>query len=574
MTRSAPLLALLCLAIGVGHLATQTGKATAATSVVAPKQTADSLLNDLRAVLPVASEFATGVRTERDGPPEGNALPVPDIGLVRPIAVWQRAFAGDAGVFDLGGSRALSVEIAATAFPSARNVEKPFGLLDLIDWGRVMMGAPNDDGGTIDTVRAMQLGDVGTTRRGWIAEGMRVPGAPVSLDWAHGLFARGRVLITVDVIGLPGLQEQGLQRLLRAIDSRIQANPALLLSEPQSARAALDEPSDADRARIRETTGGIAIETIPARSILAEDAMTTQASLALDHGVASYARTLAGQGLTFPLGESAIIELSTSAALHPTPVSALRRVEEFESAGADDFLSMFGDSLVTVSAHEIAGYGPDGRLAVSEVRGVMRFDAVSAAIAEGRMIVTLLAIAPPGRLHTDDVLPVVDAMLDRLHETVPPELRQPIAAALREPLMRLIAIERDVRRLAGIGQVREAFDALAARDTVGAAVEPHPGTWRQLCWHGTVRGLAELALDACERSVASDSSDVIARGNRGIARAVTGDREGAIADFEFVVASGGPGAWLDERVRWLRALRAGEQPFTEEVLADLLVRYP
>lgn len=56
---------------------------------------------------------------------------------------------------------------------------------------------------------------------------------------------------------------------------------------------------------------------------------------------------------------------------------------------------------------------------------------------------------------------------------------------------------------------------------------------------------------------------------RGLARALTGDFAGAIADFEAYVT------WMTNeenktRVQgWIEALRAGENPFSKEVLEEL-----
>ncbi len=100
-------------------------------------------------------------------------------------------------------------------------------------------------------------------------------------------------------------------------------------------------------------------------------------------------------------------------------------------------------------------------------------------------------------------------------------------------------------------------------------------TWNNICWLGSIDGEAALVLFACDEAVTRDSKY---RDARGLARALTGDRQGAIEDFQAFVR------WLDQnkpehaaaqkaqRQSWLDGLRAGKQPaaiFTKEVLEQL-----
>lgn len=85
------------------------------------------------------------------------------------------------------------------------------------------------------------------------------------------------------------------------------------------------------------------------------------------------------------------------------------------------------------------------------------------------------------------------------------------------------------------------------RDTAGkqlfSAVEKQEpksaATWNSLCWWGALTGQAQLALPWCDRAVTLASADELPgyRDSRGVTRALTGDLEGAIADFQFSLAS-------------------------------------
>jgi hypothetical protein len=98
-------------------------------------------------------------------------------------------------------------------------------------------------------------------------------------------------------------------------------------------------------------------------------------------------------------------------------------------------------------------------------------------------------------------------------------------------------------------------------------------TWNALCWFGSLYGAAGRVLDACEAAVAAAPEDGGIRDSRGLARALTGDVAGAIADFEFAVAwareTGNEEAFIDSREGWIAELRAGRDPFDEETLAQL-----
>ncbi len=105
-----------------------------------------------------------------------------------------------------------------------------------------------------------------------------------------------------------------------------------------------------------------------------------------------------------------------------------------------------------------------------------------------------------------------------------------------------------------------------------------------LCWQGSVNGFAAIVLPACERAVelAESSGDTYSvtayRDSRGLARAMTGNVEGAIEDFQFFIDAMATTDDFDpetearytrEREDIIAALREGRDPFTEELLRAL-----
>jgi tetratricopeptide (TPR) repeat protein len=117
----------------------------------------------------------------------------------------------------------------------------------------------------------------------------------------------------------------------------------------------------------------------------------------------------------------------------------------------------------------------------------------------------------------------------------------------------------------------------AAAADFDRAVELNPDYAEALnnaCFASSLLGRVRDVIELCERAVSLEPENGVYRDSRGVARALTGDLQGAIEDFEVVVA------WLrtDERLydifgatreRWLAELKAGRNPIDEATLAEL-----
>lgn len=97
-----------------------------------------------------------------------------------------------------------------------------------------------------------------------------------------------------------------------------------------------------------------------------------------------------------------------------------------------------------------------------------------------------------------------------------------------------------------------------------------------LCWGYAVEGQPETALPYCQQAIAVEPGNPQFQDSRGLAYALLGNFEAAILDFETYVAwleEVQPGlAWRQEATRrrnWIEILKAGENPFTPALLADL-----
>ncbi len=124
------------------------------------------------------------------------------------------------------------------------------------------------------------------------------------------------------------------------------------------------------------------------------------------------------------------------------------------------------------------------------------------------------------------------------------------------------------RKLVKEGKVKEAIDSYKQAEKIDTT-QISARKWNNLCWYGSLYKQAADVMFACEKAVALDPKNGNIVDSRGLARALTGDIEGAIVDFQVYVE------WTDDeeekaqRQEWIKALQAGEDPFTDEVLKEL-----
>ena len=85
--------------------------------------------------------------------------------------------------------------------------------------------------------------------------------------------------------------------------------------------------------------------------------------------------------------------------------------------------------------------------------------------------------------------------------------------------------------------------------------------WKELCWFGSLNNQDQDVMFACEKAVAMSPQDGKIIDSRGLARALTGNIEGAIADFLVYVEWTRNEEKKAQRQQWIKALQAGENPF-------------
>lgn len=121
----------------------------------------------------------------------------------------------------------------------------------------------------------------------------------------------------------------------------------------------------------------------------------------------------------------------------------------------------------------------------------------------------------------------------------------------------------------GLTLLKEAQSSLSEAQKLGGTNEIGVELWNRIGWLGSIWGESGDFLYASDQAVARDPSRPETRDTRGVARALSGQLAGALEDFEAFVKTAEAGELKSRRLRWIEALRKGQNPFTREELQAL-----
>jgi len=168
---------------------------------------------------------------------------------------------------------------------------------------------------------------------------------------------------------------------------------------------------------------------------------------------------------------------------------------------------------------------------------------------------------------------VEDSAIAKLSDSaqLPPTLCDPQAEVRQLAAKFLVAVVGEI--CTRQGDIEKALAAYAEAQRLNPSLEIPATVGNNLCRWGSLWGFAAEVMDACDTAVALDPENGRFRDSRGLARALTGNIEGAIEDFQAFVD------WTDQqerkakRQRWIEALRVDENPFTKEEIENLFNEY-
>jgi WD40 repeat protein len=133
------------------------------------------------------------------------------------------------------------------------------------------------------------------------------------------------------------------------------------------------------------------------------------------------------------------------------------------------------------------------------------------------------------------------------------------------------ALFAKVSRLITQGEIDEALAVFSDMQKINPTMEK--SVCNKLCWLGSLWGYAAEVMHACEHAVELAPNNGGVRDSRGLARALTGDYQGAVEDFQFYV-EWGPKNYrsphtVRQRQEWIRAIKDGKNPFDSKTLEEL-----
>ncbi|MEM7794054.1 MAG: TIR domain-containing protein [Cyanobacteria bacterium P01_C01_bin.118] len=228
------------------------------------------------------------------------------------------------------------------------------------------------------------------------------------------------------------------------------------------------------------------------------------------------------------------------------------RAQQFTRIGEAEALAQTGDVDVAITTYQQA-LELDTRLDLDPEQEVKRI-AVLALMQKG------LESAEAGDAATAET-----AFLQA--KTIDPTLEiEPTTKAQELAVNNLLASGKE---LIDQRKIEAAIAAFEKAQAIDPEVTITADTWDQLCWQGSLWGYAQQVLAACERSVVLAPQNSNMRNARGLAKALTGDFDSAIADFEFYIKHSNDEEARSQRQQWIEFLKSDENPFTPEVLERL-----
>ncbi|HET7248589.1 MAG TPA: DUF3857 domain-containing transglutaminase family protein [Gemmatimonadales bacterium] len=499
----------------------------------------------------------------------------------KPVEAYHRSFQGQQMVFKAGASQLAGLQVSVAAYHTADEARWALDAFDILDLPRFMgailkqMGAQQV---SLGASRTVALDSVGDRSKGWVFE-MVTPVA--TLDMGLVLSARGRVNTSMIAIGAKGMQDADLAALLRTMDDRVRRHDGYLKA------IALDSTdhedfADADSALAVATTVPLnKLATLPRDTT---HRTTRSATFSRVDGAPTYRFRVEGRAFQFPLGSSRAVEIAITVTQHASEAAALKRVITAERANRTEFVGAVLEEMEHMSAlsqeassgdsttlEPVAAprLGARSQAVRARLRGMMRADVDEVVFSRGKLSAVVDVTHPLGASDLPTAESIARDMLQRMRTLEPRTSEAAPPASLVAQLARVVDAEHTVDSLVEARDVEAAFRAVDAAQLDRSPVGLRASTWNGLCWWGALKGQAQRALHACDAAVATDTTIVGFRDSRGLGRAIAGDLNGARDDFAYVVANSTGAAFRSTRSAWLSKLRAGENPFTEDVLDEL-----
>jgi hypothetical protein len=543
---------------------------------VADADTAPGSLGELSAVLPTLGDFPEGARVVSEGSAQNDGFLA--MAFRAPIESYQRTLNSAQMVFKTGNSRLVMLQASAGAYHDSAEAHRTIGLLSLLDvpaFFETYFGELSQQQATLRPGPPIDLGGIGDHAAGWMFE---VSTPLATFDMALLIASRNRVTFTMLAVGPQPVTGGDLAKLLRTIDQRLQEHRGYA-ADVALGPDVKEGSASADSALRANTT--LALDEIVARPPQLPGSITDGTTFVLNNGWPQYERTIEPRGLTFPLEGAEVVTLEMDVMLHDTEAQALKRVLYAETGDREYlFGSMLGslgkmserlagDDSSTLLRSAAPGLGTRSAAVLGRMRAMIHMDVDAVFFANGRLSSLVRVSQLPGTGKPGAAVVVARSIRDRMRRVGVRGSTAAPSERLVRAVHQVIRAERTVDSLVDARDFEAVFGTIDRAGLARAPVGFWMQTWNKVCWRASLNGFARRAQAACEAAVAPDTTHLSARDSRGLARALSGDIKGAIADFAYVVEHSGAGVFLDKRAAWLEALRAGNNPFTQQLLDEL-----
>lgn len=128
---------------------------------------------------------------------------------------------------------------------------------------------------------------------------------------------------------------------------------------------------------------------------------------------------------------------------------------------------------------------------------------------------------------------------------------------------------RTGERLARAGRIGDAMAAFSRAQVLDPRLHTSSSFWFPICWYGSLWGHAADVIDACDEVVRLAPTDPASLRARGVARIMTGNFEGAIADLEMLATLTESSEERTMCRAWVDSLRSGQDPLTPQVVESM-----
>ncbi|MEI2423182.1 caspase family protein [Arthrospira platensis SPKY2] len=120
------------------------------------------------------------------------------------------------------------------------------------------------------------------------------------------------------------------------------------------------------------------------------------------------------------------------------------------------------------------------------------------------------------------------------------------------------------------GKYQGAIDSYKEAQKIDQNLVISARNWNRICWFGSLRGHAEVAIEACENAVKLNPDSAMYRGNLAISKAINGDTDGAVQDFDKFLNMTEDEELKSQVLYYIYDLENGNNPFTEAEVSRLL----